>query len=40
MSGEIQAQVFKAGSTTYFNSSLFFPPAMRAERTSSSTVRP
>ena len=31
MSGEIQAQVFKAGSTTYFNSSLFFPPAMRAE---------
>lgn len=31
MSGEIQARVFKAGSTTYFNSSLFFPPAMRAE---------
>ena len=31
MSGEIQAQVFKAGSTTYFNSSLFVPPAMRAE---------
>ena len=31
MSGTIQAQVFKAGSTTYFNSSLFFPPAMRAE---------
>ena len=31
MSGEIQAQVFKAGSTTYFNSSLFFPPAMRTE---------
>ena len=31
MSGENQAQVFKAGSTTYFNSSLFFPPAMRAE---------
>ena len=31
MSGEVQARVFKAGSTTYFNSSLFFPPAMRAE---------
>ena len=31
MSGRVQAQVFKAGSTTYFNSSLFFPPAMRAE---------
>lgn len=31
MSGEIQARVFKAGSTTYFNSSLFFPPPMRAE---------
>ena len=31
MSGTVQAQVFKAGSTTYFNSSLFFPPAMRAE---------
>jgi phytoene synthase len=31
MSGTVQAQVFEAGSTTYFNSSLFFPPAMRAE---------
>jgi len=31
MSGTVQAQVFKAGSTTYFNSSLFFPPAMRTE---------
>ena len=31
MSENPQAQVFKAGSTTYFNSSLFFPPAMRAE---------
>lgn len=31
MSGAVQARVFKAGSTTYFNSSLFFPPAMRAE---------
>ncbi len=31
MSGSAQAQVFRAGSTTYFNSSLFFPPAMRAE---------
>ena len=31
MSGTVQAQVFKAGSTTYFNSSLFFPPKMRAE---------
>jgi phytoene synthase len=31
MSGPVQAQVFRAGSTTYFNSSLFFPPAMRAE---------
>ena len=31
MSGAAQAQVFRAGSTTYFNSSLFFPPAMRAE---------
>lgn len=31
MSGTVQARVFKAGSTTYFNSSLFFPPAMRAE---------
>ena len=27
----VQEQVFKAGSTTYFNSSLFFPPAMRAD---------
>ena len=26
-----QTQVFKAGSTTYFHSSLFFPPAMREE---------
>ena len=31
MSDGVQARVFKAGSTTYFNSSLFFPPAMRAE---------
>ncbi|HQN80521.1 MAG TPA: phytoene/squalene synthase family protein [Kiritimatiellia bacterium] len=31
MSSRSQAQVFKAGSTTYFNSSLFFPPAMRTE---------
>ncbi|NCA82250.1 MAG: phytoene/squalene synthase family protein [Opitutae bacterium] len=31
MTTAIQAQVFKAGSTTYFNSSLFFPPKMRAE---------
>ncbi len=31
MSGAVQARIFKAGSTTYFNSSLFFPPAMRAE---------
>jgi hypothetical protein len=31
MSTAVQTQVFKAGSTTYFNSSLFFPPAMRAE---------
>ena len=31
MSDAVQARVFKAGSTTYFNSSLFFPPAMRAE---------
>ena len=31
MSTPVQAQVFKAGSTTYFNSSLFFPPAMRTE---------
>lgn len=31
MSGTVQARVFKAGSTTYFNSSLFFPPAMREE---------
>lgn len=31
MSADVQTQVFKAGSTTYFNSSLFFPPAMRAE---------
>jgi 15-cis-phytoene synthase len=28
---DIQTRVFKAGSTTYFNSSLFFPPAMRRE---------
>ena len=31
MSAGVQGKVFKAGSTTYFNSSLFFPPAMRAE---------
>ena len=31
MSTDVQTRVFKAGSTTYFNSSLFFPPAMRAE---------
>lgn len=31
MSPAVQEQVFKAGSTTYFNSSLFFPPAMRAD---------
>ncbi|HPJ56779.1 MAG TPA: squalene/phytoene synthase family protein, partial [Kiritimatiellia bacterium] len=31
MSGRSQAQVFKAGSTTYFHSSLFFAPAMRDE---------
>ena len=31
MTTAVQAQVFKAGSTTYFNSSLFFPPKMRAE---------
>jgi 15-cis-phytoene synthase len=31
MNGSVQARVFKAGSTTYFNSSLFFPPAMRTE---------
>jgi phytoene synthase len=31
MNASLQTQVFKAGSTTYFNSSLFFPPAMRAE---------
>ena len=31
MKPNVQRQVFKAGSTTYFNSSLFFPPAMRAE---------
>ncbi len=29
MTPNMQTQVFKAGSTTYFNSSLFFPPAMR-----------
>ncbi len=27
----VQARVFKAGSTTYFNSSLFFPRKMRAD---------
>jgi 15-cis-phytoene synthase len=27
----VQAKVFRAGSTTYFNSSLFFAPAMRRE---------
>ena len=31
MAADVQRQVFKAGSTTYFNSSLFFPPAMRTE---------
>lgn len=31
MSTDAQTRVFKAGSTTYFNSSLFFPPAMRSE---------
>lgn len=31
MKASPQARVFKAGSTTYFNSSLFFPPAMRSE---------
>ena len=31
MSAGVQGKVFKAGSTTYFNSSLFFPAAMRAE---------
>jgi 15-cis-phytoene synthase len=31
MSTTVQTQVFKAGSTTYFNSSLFFPAAMRTE---------
>jgi len=31
MSRRSQAQVFKAGSTTYFHSSLFFAPAMRDE---------
>lgn len=31
MAAGVQARVFRAGSTTYFNSSLFFPPAMRAE---------
>ena len=31
MNHSVQARVFKAGSTTYFNSSLFFPPAMREE---------
>lgn len=31
MSTDAQTRVFKAGSTTYFNSSLFFPPAMRTE---------
>lgn len=31
MSASVQARVFKAGSTTYFNSSLFFPAAMRTE---------
>ena len=31
MSAGVQGKVFKAGSTTYFNSSLFFPPAMRKE---------
>ncbi len=29
MSTPVQNGIFKAGSTTYFNSSLFFPPAMR-----------
>ena len=31
MTPKLQTQVFKAGSTTYFHSSLFFPPAMRNE---------
>ena len=31
MNHSVQGRVFKAGSTTYFNSSLFFPPAMRTE---------
>ncbi len=31
MGSGLQRQVFKTGSTTYFNSSLFFAPAMRAE---------
>jgi 15-cis-phytoene synthase len=31
MSATVQTQVFKAGSTTYFNSSLFFPAAMRTD---------
>ena len=31
MTSAVQTRVFKAGSTTYFNSSLFFPPAMRAD---------
>ena len=30
-SGAVQTRVFRAGSTTYFHSSLFFPPAMRTE---------
>jgi len=31
MTESVQTRVFKAGSTTYFNSSLFFPPAMRRD---------
>ena len=31
MTPAVQARVFKAGSTTYFNSSLFFPRKMRAD---------
>ncbi len=31
MISQAKTQVFKAGSTTYFHSSLFFPPAMREE---------
>ena len=31
MGSAVQTRVFKAGSTTYFNSSLFFAPAMREE---------